>query len=279
MSGSSYTYTPLGRSVKTLLGSTNDLELQLGLTPIYDINSTLNRKYNIAMTQPTTHPQIKYFGIGIGGTLNVSGTNLSQPQEVSVTDMDLYTPLPFRCVPATQDLTAIEQMQYRMRVPTMIGGVAYICYYLKLLSVAAATAAYTLVNATTGVQTPYVLDYTNLTPTPPATTVNGQISTTAQDINVSSSAALPLLGTEVIEAVSALYAGDLRYAKISEIGIYSGTDASVTATNSSNVTFTYTESLMTQLSIHTTMNGIDMSSPSATFNQQFVFAGGSIVLV
>jgi hypothetical protein len=280
MSGSSsYTYTPLGRSVKTILGSTNDLELELGLTPLYDLNSTLNKKYSVAVQAPSTHPQVKYFGIGIGGVQNVSGTNLSQPQEVSELNMDLYTPLPFRVVPAAQDLDPTTRALYRMRVPKVISGANYICYYLKVLNLAAPSASYTQRDPTTGVETPYTLDYSNLSPTPPPTPVNGQVSSSSMEINVSAASTLPLSGTEVIEAVSALYGGDLRYAKISEIGIYTGTDASVAATDSNGQAFNYTEALMAQLHIQSTLNGVDMSSPTASFGQQFVFAGGSIVLI
>ena len=276
MSGSSYTYTPVGRAVRTLLGATNDLELELGLTPAYDLNTTLNRKYNISPTTPSTHPTMKYFGIGIGGTYNVSGTMLSQPYQPSELDMDLYIPLPFVVVPAAADLSPTARAQYRMRVPKMIGGNPYICYYLKVLNLASSSVAYTLRDPTTGVETPYTIDYSNLSPTQPSTSGSG--SGSASEINVSSAATLPVSGVEVIQAVSALYGGDLRYAKISEIGIYTGTDASVSATDSTGATFTYTESLMTQLAIHTTLNGVDMSAPTASFNNEFVFCNGSIVL-
>lgn len=281
MSGTDfYNYTPIGRAIKTVLGATNDLELELGLTPLYDTNSTLNKKYNIAATNvPTAHPRLLYFGIGIGGTHNVSGTNLSEPVEVSAVNMDLYVPLPFQVVPLSADLSPTERANYRMRVPMMIGGVAYVAYYLKLLSLASSYASYTLRNPTTGVETAYALNYANLSPTPPSTPVNGVIPSGSQEVNISSAATLAVSGAEVTQAVAALYSGDLRYAKISEIGIYSGTDATISATNSAGTAFTYTESIMTQLAIHQTLNGVDMSSPIAAFNQQFVFCNGSIVLV
>lgn len=277
MSGSSYSYTPVGRAIRTILGATNDLELELGLTPIYDLNTTLNRKYNVAATTPSSHPTLKYFGMGIGGTYNVTGTNLSQPYQPSDLDMDLYIPLPFVVVPASQDLSSGARAQYRMRVPKMIGGNPYICYYLKVLSLASPSAAYTLRDPTTGVETPYTIDYSNLSPVQPSTSSDGS-SGSASEINVSSAASLPISGTEVIQAVSALYGGDMRYAKISEIGIYTGTDATVTATNSTGGSFTYTEALMTQLAIHNTLNGVDMSSPTASFGQQFVFTNGSLIV-
>jgi hypothetical protein len=259
---------------------TNDLELTLGATPLYNTNSTLNAKYGVLPSQvPTVHPIIQYFGVGIGGTFNVDGTNLSQPNEVSALNMDLYTPIPIRCVPIEQDLSSSEQALYRMRVVKTIGGQQYACYYLKLLTKENSQVQYTQLNPTTLVETTYVLNYTNLNPTPPTTSTNGTSSAISSEVDALLQVNFPLLGSEINEAVSVIYGGDLRYARITEIGVYSGTDYAYTTTDYLNNPFTYTESIMTQLSLQYTFNGVDMASPTTAFNQNFSFGASNIVLL
>lgn len=276
------TFTPLYRITKTILGVTNDLESTLPTTPLYDINSTLNAKYQVLPKQVPgsgQHPTIKYFGIGINGARNVDGTNLSEPQEVSSLNMDIYQPIPFRCVTLDNDLSATERQQYRMRVVITQSSQQYVCYYLKVITIDDQQVQYTRLDPTTGNEVSYALDYENLTPTPPATSVDGSSNSISSEVDVLVSTNFPLAGTEVLEAVQVLYSGDLRRARITEIGIYTGTDYTTTANDVNNNPFSYTESIMTQLSMHYTFNGVDMASPTASFNQSFSFGSGDLVLI
>lgn len=279
-SGSTDTFTPIYQVTKTILGKQNDLELELNLTPAYDTQSTLNAKYSVYPTQkPATHPTVKYFGIGINGRFNVDTTNLTQPRQPLATNMDIYTPIPFRAVPVANDLDATERALYRMRVVRSIGGVQYALYYLKLITQTDTSVELSVLNSTSDSQQTYTLDYSNLTPTPPTTTIDSTTTAVAGEINVMAATAFPVTGAEVIEAINVLYGGDLRYAFISEVGIYSGTDATVQTTDSSGNAFTYTESIMTQLDTHYCFNGTDMSSPTASYNPQFYFGSGKIALI
>ncbi len=274
------TFTPLYRVVKTLLGITNDLELTLGTTPIYDTKSTLNAKYGIqANATPNAHPTVKYFGIGINGSFNVDSVNLTQPRDVSSLDMDLYQPLPFRCVPVEQDLSATDRAIYRMRVIQTVNGQQYACYYLKLMTINDAQVQYSQLSSAAGAEQPYVIDYTNLNPTPPTGTTDGVSTSVDSEVNVLVSTNFPVSGLEVIEAVNVLYAGDMRRARLTEIGVYTGTDEIVQTTDSTGAAFNYTESIMTQLSIHYCFNGVDMASTTASFNQSFSFGGSNLILV
>lgn len=274
------TYQPLYQAVKTLLGMTNDLELQLGLTPRYDVASTLNAKYGVFPTmKPSTHPTLRYFGVGINGKRNIDTTNLSEPREPLATNMDIYQPIPIRVLPVDQDLSADERASYRMRRVVTIGSTQYVCYYLKLITQTDSQVAYTKLNATSNVQETYPLDYTNLTPTPPTDTIDDVTTDVSAEINVYAATSFPLTGEELAEAISVFYNGDLRYANISELGIYTGTDTVVQATDYQGNQFSYTESIMTQLDTHYCFNGTDMSSPTATFNQQFMFGSGKIALI
>lgn len=247
MSGTT-SIVPVSQIGNTILGVIRQLEASTGLAPTYDLNSTLNSKYGVAQTLvPTSPTTVKYFGIGIGGAFNVSSGNLSQPYPVLSTNMDLYTPIPFRCVPVAQDLTAGERANYRMRVRRTINGDDYFLYYLKLLTYNQTRAQITETDPISGLQTPYTLDYSNLTPAHPTVDANGRLTSTVAEVNVSVTSTLPLTGAEVAESINVLYAGDLRYAKISEIGLYSGRDKVISGLDGAGQQISYTEAILAQL--------------------------------
>ena len=279
MSGST-TLTPVSQVGNTILGIIRQLEADTGLAPTYDISSTLNAKYGVSQSVvPTSLPTVGYFGIGIGGAFNVSSGNLSQPYPVLTTNMDLYTPIPFRCVPVEQDLTSVERAMYRIRVRRTISGADYFLYYLKLLSYNQTTAQLTETNPITGLQTPYTLDYANLTPAHPIVNSSGVVTSTATEVNVSVTCTLPLTGTEVTEVINVLYGGDLRYAKISELGLYSGQDKVISGVDGNGNPISYTEAVLAQLNTQYTWLGDDFSNPSRTTSYQIVQGSGSLLLL
>lgn len=267
--------TPTSQIGKTILGITRELYAYSGLNPVYDLASSLNAKYQIGQTlAPTALPAIGYFGIGIGGCYNVDSGNLSQPYPVLTTNMDLYTPIPFRCVPIEQDLTPLERASYRMRVQKTINGSAYFLYYLKTITYNQTTVRLTATDPVTALQSPYTLDYTNLNPTKPTVSTLGTITSTATEVNASVTSTLLLTGAEVTEAINVLYAGDLRYAKISEIGLYSGQDQSFT-----NGSVTYTEAMLAQLNMQYTWLGDHYSNPARSSSYQIVQGSGALLLI
>ena len=267
--------TPISQIGKTILGITRELYAYSGLNPVYDLASSLNAKYQIGQTlAPTALPAIGYFGIGIGGCYNVDSGNLSQPYPVLTTNMDLYTPIPFRCVPIEQDLTPLERASYRMRVQKTINGSAYFLYYLKTITYNQTTVQLKETNPVTALQSPYTLDYTNLNPTQPTVSTSGTITSTATEVNASVTSTLLLTGAEVTEVINVLYAGDLRYAKISEIGLYSGQDQLFT-----NGSVTYTEAMLAQLNMQYTGLGDNYSNPARSSSYQIVQGSGALLLI
>ena len=149
---------------KTLLCSVNELQGVSAVDPLYPLNTTINFKRNIeANTTPANLPTISYFGIGINGFKNLNDQNLSAPYRPSSYNMDLYEPLPFRVVPASEDLTPVEQSQYRIRVLQEVNGEFYWCYYLKKLTILGNRIKIVETNLTTGDETELqVLDPDNL---------------------------------------------------------------------------------------------------------------------
>lgn len=98
--------------------------------------TTLNFKYSVDKEIPNLKLDdvknsfgVVYYGIGRNGyTIN---NGLRYPFRPDNTDLDLYDPLPFRCIPLGSSLTEYEKEVYRCPVPKVINGVEYICYYLK----------------------------------------------------------------------------------------------------------------------------------------------------
>lgn len=274
----STTLTPTTQIGKTILGIERELTAFAGITPVYDTSSTLNAKYNLFKSSlPTSLPAVAYFGIGIGGCYNVSNSNLVQPYPVLQTNMDLYQPIPFRCVPQEQDLTAAERALYRMRVLQTINGSSYWCYYLKPIVFNQTALSVTTTDPTTGLETPYVLNYANLNPTPPVVSSSGTTASQTE-INVSIASTLTVLGSEVTEAINVLYSGDMRYARISEFGMYSGQDQSVSASDGNGNTITYSEAILAQLNTQMTTSGDDFSNSARISNYQIVNGSGDLIL-
>lgn len=277
---STTTITPVSQIGKTILGIIRELEAYSGVTPIYDTASTLNAKYGVFNSLvPTSLPTVSYFGIGIGGCYNVSTGNLSQPYPVLKTNMDLYTPIPFRCVPVLQDLTSAEQALYRIRVRKTISGADYFCYYLKTITFNQSTVQVTQTDPVTSLQTPYVLDYANLNPIPPVVSTTGTTTSDSTEVNVSVTSSLPLTGAEVTEVINVLYSGDMRYARISELGLYSGQDRVVSGSDGSGNPINYTEAVLAQLNLQNTFNGDDWSNPSKTSIYEIVNGSGNLLMV
>lgn len=270
---------PTFSTSKTLLGVARELQMITGVTAINDPLTTLNNKYNVSPNGVlTANPTIGYFGIGIDGFTNLNQGNLAQVNETLMTDMDLFTPIPFRCVPVAQDLDPTTRAQYRMRTKITVAGQQYFAYYLKVMSILNSTVQLTQTNPTTNVETPYTINYANMNPTPPTTPINGISSSATTEVNVTVSASLPITGAEVTEAVSVLY-NNLNYARISEFGIYSGQDQTVQGVDGNGNALSYTEAIFAQLAYHYCWLGTDMSNPTSSQTLDVEFGNGSLLLM
>lgn len=261
---------PTYRSTKTILGQRRELQAYRGVTPTFDLRATINHKRQVlAATVATNRTVVRYYGVGIGGSRNVDDGNLTKPNEVSMLNMDLYTPIPIRVVPVEQDLSPQERMLYRMRVPEIIGGKDYFCYYFKVLEAIDSDVRITKTSED-GLEVNYPLDYTNLRPTPPTGTTNGTVGGSGAEVNVTIAVGIHLTGAEIAEAVAIKY-GDLNRAKLTELGIYSGEDVITTGKDINGTEFQYTEAVCAQLEHHYTWNGVDMSNPKAILNKVYRF--------
>lgn len=264
---------------KTLLGIKNEL---LNISDIAQdpiLNTTLNYKYGVVSDlAPSKKPEIGYFGIGINGCRNVDDGNLSTPHIPSMHNMDLYTPIPFRCVPLDEDLTSIERALYRMRVRRTFNGKEYWCYYLKKITTSDTDVRITRTNPLTQAETEYELDINNLNPVPTIPVAGGLVTPEGSEVNVTLNYNLPIKGSEVIESVGIIY-DDLRRATVSEIGIYTAEDKLITSVDSSNVSFNYVEAVYAQLAIHYCSIGFPLTTPNATKNVTLRLGKSNVMLL
>ena len=102
-------------------------------------DTTLNSKYGIYSNivnefDELPVPKIMYFGLGLNGFYNVDDGNMSAPYHPAADELDLYEPIPIRCVPVDNDLSSTERANYRMRVEKIFNGARYYCYYLKKIT-------------------------------------------------------------------------------------------------------------------------------------------------
>ena len=266
--------------VKTITRWINEISSSANSSYEFLLNTTLNSKYNVFQTEePQSVPKLMYFGLGINGFYNVDDGNLSAPYYPAADELDLYEPIPLRCVPVAEDLSSAERAQYRMRVEKTVNGERYYCYYLKCLSVMDNVVKLTRTNPISKEEEPFELSASKLTPTPRIPTTSGEVEGTITEVNASLALGINWMGSEVLEAINVLYNGDMRRAKISEIGIYSGEDREVNGYNSNSETLRYTESIYTQLAYKICNIGSVVTSPTYDGSRQLHLTNSSTLLM
>ena len=124
---------------------------------------------------------------------------------------------------------------------------------------------------------PYELQSKYLNPTPVIPSTDGTQNTNVIDVNVSLRVAMNITGAEVLESINVLYQGDLRYARISEYGVYSGIDKQVTGYDANNVAFTYLEAVYAQLAYKTCTTGSAVENASWSAERILCLGDGNLL--
>lgn len=267
----------------SLLGSQLGLSVLLPVTTTEQPELTLNNYYNIATQYNTLNgevPKLRYFGVGIKGCYNADDGILSSAYNPERTDMNLYQLIPIRCRPVDEDLSDSERSKYRLRLrKTLTDGNEYFLYYLKVLNFDEGVR-FKSVNTSTGAEDTYELSTEYLDPKPKKPNTNVTIETSATSIVAYCEANVEISGREVLEYINVAYNGDTRYAKISEIGFFTGIDREVpgsVVSNNQSVAINYTEACYTQLYNHATWLGTALSSEDMTIQSTFqITSNGSI---
>jgi len=282
-------------STDTLYGMINQRHALLGgkVTYKYYPNTTLNKKYNCFVPQEVNGvwqnvprdsagnaivpPPIAYFGVGIRGFYNITSDDeispLSQPYIPKIKEKDLYRPIPIRCVPKEYDLDATERAKYRLRTEITINNNIYVCYWLKKLTFAPTLDLVQI--DSNGTETDYTIADTmdDLSPVPSAITTPAVVSGSSK-IVIAARVTCEITKAEIMEAINVLYAGDIRRARISEWGLYTGGDKVVTNAEG----LSYTEALYVQLSSKRCTTGLDMSDQE-TQQETITIQNGNLLLV
>lgn len=219
--------------------------------------TTLNERYDVMGDQSIGKQngrnfEMKYFGIGIGGS-SADGLTALQTTRLKVnqhqpTDMNLFAPIPFLARPLGNDLSNTERLKYRMRVvETFPDGEKYAVYYLKLINFENYFPSVNRVvrdDAGNEDSKPYVPTKDSLfNPQPKDITSSG--TTPVSNVYQNNSAILDctLYANDLVEIVNAvkLKYGDASYSSINEMMLVTGFDTQNDGIIESGATIRYTE--------------------------------------
>lgn len=267
----------------TLIGSALGLSTLLPVSITEQPDLTLNSYLNIATEHNSLSgeiPKLRYFGVGIGGSYNADDSILVSAYNPNRTDMNLYRLIPIRCRPVDEDLSESERAKYRLRQrKTLNDGHDYYLYYLKVLDFSD-TVKYKKITVSTGAEAEYALSREFLNPTPVKPDTSSTVETADTSIVAYCEANVDISADEVLEYINVAYDGDTRYARISEIGFFTGVDKVVSDTVQQNdklVPINYTESCYTQLYNHATWVGTPLTSNGMSISSTFqITSTGSI---
>lgn len=266
--------------VTTLQGSALGLALNFPVSFKAQHETTLNNalsifpNYNIA---GLSLPKVRYYGVGITGCFNADDGILVSAYNPNRLNMNLYGLIPLRCRPVDEDLTDEERKQYRLRQKKIIGSDEYYLYYLKALQFET-EIQYKRINNATGKEEAYTLDPSFLNPVPEKPNTSSTIVSGDTSIVAYISAKVEVEASEVLEYIRLFYNGDTRYARISELGFFSGIDVNVQGTNYQGGAISYTEAIYTQLYNHSTWTGTPLTHEGMKLDSTFeITSAGNII--
>ena len=244
--------------VRTVYGANLQTCQLMGIPFTLTPNSTLNEKFGIAQTNvpnATDMPRMKYVCIGNAGhrmkTTGNSTLQVPEPQQHQPTDAALFSHLPFVLRQTSNDLTVSERARYALRKLETYAGVNYFAYYLRRMDLTAVTSQmeYKAVTNTGVSTTAFQPDSDNLNPVAPVINTGNAVTTSGDYVTASARVSFVLDTfdvTEIRHAASVIYGSD-DYAIISEIGLASGIDKTVTAFDVAGGSFNFNEVIAAQI--------------------------------
>lgn len=247
---------------RTINGSRILAGLQQGKPYTHVPNTTLNEALGInagLMPVDGDTPVVRYYGIGINGHVNRTGTDgghYTQARQHSPDDFGLYKQIPFLLRSPSEDLTQAQRNAYGLRKIITVNGENFIAYYLKRIPSSAEPVKMFHNTVVDGVTTtvPFVPVNANLHPQPVDPEAVNVISTNGTYLTTSAQVDLEFDANDVAELkeVARIMFGDEVRALISEIALVAGCDRTVTITDPGQSSFGMNEVVMAQIVTHIT---------------------------
>lgn len=255
-------------STSTLLGILNQFNGASELNYETILATTINTKRKVfPNVKPPTLPVIRYFGIGLNGFFNTDDINGQAPHQPLPTNMDLYEPIPLRCVPLDEDLDPEERKLYRMRSILEKDRTKYALYWLKLINYDP-NRVQLIQKSPNGAESEFALNNLSstiedmLNPVPPKLLAGGETPLSQNRYIVRVVGKCSVNSSEVMEAINVLYPNNVNKAHISEIGFYTGCEIYVNTTNK-------VDNLLGNNQVHPVM--ADVAPPAGANNKEAVY--------
>lgn len=249
--------------VRTVYGSALQTALLRGIVYTIPAHSTLNEKFGVQSgVQPKTTPTLRYYVIGDGGHTLQSGADgipYSAPVRHRASDAALYSHQPFVLCQEGNDLATDIRAAFAIRTKETFNNKNYIGYYAKR-TVEDDTSKKIVMEHTTvknGVSNtvPFIPTSDNLKPKAPelssreATTTNGDYLSVSNDIGITFDA----VDVENYINVHRIKNNNPLRAIISEIGLCTGVDQTVTGPGVGTAQINYLEAIGLQIATHVTV--------------------------
>lgn len=254
--------------VKPIVSTIYGVELQASmfLGNPYRIRqgTTLNEKFGVqsGITHNVgTYPKMSYFCIGNGGhrsKVGADGIEVGESLQHTPRHAALFKHLPFVIREPNNDLSPHERERFALRKVEDFNGRTFISYYLRRLNLETVSTelqyqSIVIENDDAKVKTTaFEATAADLNPIPePLSTV--EVNTLAGDyVRCESIVTIPFSKWDLDElknAANIMYGSD-NYAIISEIGLVSGVDKVVEASNAGSSNFNYKEVISAQIVAH-----------------------------
>jgi hypothetical protein len=259
-------------TVRTIQGALIQVQQLLNKPTQPQENTTLNQKLDLYYPYTLSDvdvPVTKYWCIGVGNrevqTIPTGGA--SQQVKVSTRhrrhrprNTCLYDMVPFVLRRIDDDLAAIDRVKYRLRKVMILNGITYAAYYLKTFDLTNVVPTLELLTVSNGntTTTSFTPALSDLSPTPPVLSSQGNVLGTGDYVRVSAKIQIDFTANEVTEYLNAyniLY-GEIDTSDISEIGICSGVDKVVQGVFNGGVSAGYTDSVASRI-----MHFINVDAP------------------
>jgi hypothetical protein len=245
---------------RTIYGATLQTAQYFGIPALIQPFSTLNEKLGIqasATLGPNEMPSVGLITIGIGGHHSVPGQDdipLITNKVHRSDDAAPFKLFPFVLRPTNNDISGSQRDRFALRTIINVDGNDYFAYYGKRFSKQSLTIVperrHVVNNETT--TSPFEPTSDNLNPVPQDLDPGGVNTVEGEYVGVSVKLKITLdafEAEEILNAATILYNNE-DYAFISEIGLASFVNRTVSVPDGNGNTFNFNEAIATQITNH-----------------------------